>query len=188
MSRVPEAIRPTEPLSAALKAIALHPWRNLVGLWNWKAAALSALIRAITFLATNLRAGSHKAVRAMLVEAVFAILAAGTLGAITQRLRATRPFAATALTVWLGLPILLVAAQSQVHRLAGTPHVRTGLIVSFCFAAIASGFTWYTVRRGVMLAGEETTALAADARAIPQVIADFLLAGPRALLRLARQS
>lgn len=188
MSRVPKTERPAETLSSALRAIAFHPWSNLVGLWNWKTAGLSALLRAVTFLATNLRAGSHKAVRAMLVEAVFAILAAGTLGAVTQRLRATRPFAATALTVWLGLPTLLVAAQTAVHRLAGTPHLRTGLIVSFCFAAIASGFTWYTVRRGVMLAGEETTALTDDARAIPQVIAGFLLAGPRALFRLARQS
>ncbi|HEY4356600.1 MAG TPA: hypothetical protein VGN16_12685 [Acidobacteriaceae bacterium] len=188
MSRAPQTAKPAENLSTALAAILLHPWRNLVGLWNWKAASLSALLRAATFLATNLRAGSHKAVRAMLVEAVFAILAAGTLGAVTQRLRATRPFAATALTVWLGLPILLVAAQTVVHRLAGTPHLRTGLIVSFCFAAVASGFTWYTVRRGVMLAGRETTPLAADARALPQVIFDFLLAGPRALFHLSREA
>jgi hypothetical protein len=173
-------------LGSALGGIVRHPFAALISAWNWKSAAISALLRAAIFFATNRRAGSHIAVRAMLAEAVFAIAAAGLMGAVTQRLRATRPVWATALIVWLGLPTLMLAAQFAWHRALGTPHVRTGLIVSFCFAAISTGFNWFAMRRGVMLAGTRDASFAADIRALPRVMVDFLLVAPRALIKLVR--
>jgi hypothetical protein len=91
----------------------------------------------------------------MLAEAAFAVVAAGLMGAVTQRLRAARPVWATALVVWIALPAAMLAAQFGWHRAMGTPHVRTGLIISFCFAAISTGFNWYAMRRSVMLAGTQ---------------------------------
>jgi hypothetical protein len=171
-------------LGEALRDIVLRPRTTLFAAWSWKAAAISAVIRATTFFASNLRAGSHKALRAMLVEAVFAIFAAGLLGAVSQRLRLARPVWATALVVWLGMPLLMLLAQMTVHHAAGTPHLGTGLAVSFCFASISSCFSWYAMRKGAMLGGAESTPLAHDLRKLPGIVLDFILEGPRALLRL----
>lgn len=173
-------------LREALGDILRHPFATLVATWNWKAAAVSVLLRAGVFFASNLRAGQHSAVRAMLVEAAFATAAAGLMGAVTQRLRAARPVWATALMVWLGLPALMLAAQFAWHRALGTPHVRAGLIVSFCFASIASGFNWFAMRRGAMLAGTPSASVTSDVRALPRIVLDFVLAVPRAILRSTR--
>jgi hypothetical protein len=169
----------TEPLGIALADILRHPVTNLLGVWNWKAASISVLIRATVFFTTNLRSGRSSALRASLVEAAFAIFAAGLLAAVTQRVRHAQPVWATALFVWLGVPAMLLCIQTTVHTLGGTPHMRTGLIISFCMAAFGSGFNWYAQRRGVLVTGPDSAG--GDLQALPGVLRDFLLAAPRAL-------
>jgi hypothetical protein len=170
-------------LSHALGDLLRHPLALLIEGWNWKSACVSALIRGIIFLSANLSAGSHRAVRAMLVESIFAIVAAGVMGGVTQRLRNTRPIAATALVIWLLLPVCMVSAEATVHHLFGTPHMRAGLISSFVMASVSSGFSWFAQRRGVLLSGPKRGSVAQDLRRIPSLILDFLLAGPRSILR-----
>ena len=104
----PESPPPPDDLYSAMRDIALRPLRTLVPPWSWKAAALSALLRGITFYLSNLRSGHQKALLAMIVEAGFAVFAAGLIGAISQRLRASRPAWATAAVVCLGLLALMV--------------------------------------------------------------------------------
>jgi hypothetical protein len=41
-------------LRSALQAMFRHPLRTLVPPWSWKAAALTAAVRAVAFFATNL--------------------------------------------------------------------------------------------------------------------------------------
>ena len=173
-----------ETLPAALLDIVRHPARNLLSGWNWKAALISVCIRATVFFMTNLRAGRGSAVRASLVEAGFAILAAGVLAAITQRIRHARPVWATGIAVWLGVPSSLLTVQSTVHHLAGTPHMKTGLIASFCMAAFGSGFNWYAQRRGVLITGPESAG--GDLKMLPGVLLDFVTSGPRALFKGSR--
>jgi hypothetical protein len=165
-----------------LGAILRHP-TSLLSTWNWKAAAVSAIIRALMFLLINLRSGHASAEKAMLVEAVYATFAAGLLGSITQHLRHTVPRATTALIVWAGLPALLLIVQYFVHRATGTPRLRTSLIASFVFAAFATGFNWFAMQRGAMLTGGEASSTISDLRRLPIVLADFLLVLPRAALR-----
>lgn len=176
-----------EELGHALRELVLHPGRNLLPAWSWKAAAMSALLRAATFFGTNLRAGRYDAIRAGLVEAVFAIFAAGLLGAISQRLRLAKPIWATGLVVWLGMPMGMLLAQFGLHKLAHTPHMGTGLTVSFLFAAVASSFSWYAMRHGALLGGDASTSLVHDVRHLPRIIVNYVLAVPRALLRKARE-
>ena len=183
-----QTMRPTPPLkeeelSHALRELVLHPGRSLLPAWSWKAAGLSALLRASTFFATNLRAGRQNAVRAGLIEAVFAVFAAGFLGATSQRLRLAKPIWATGIVVWLGMPMALLLTQFGVHKLAGTPHMGMGLAFSFCFAAIASSFSWYAMRHGALLGGDASTSLVHDVRHLPRIILNYILAVPRALLR-----
>ena len=177
----------TEPkLASELTAIALAPW-VLLRTWNWKTALISALFRALIFLCTNLRAGHHKALKAMLVEALYGAIAAGLLGAITQRLRGATPRWLTAITVWLALPATLLLIQFFVHRAAGTPRILTSMVASFLFAALSTGFSLFAMERGTMLVGTHRT-FAEDMRALPRVLADFLLAAPRALSKKSKRN
>ncbi len=117
----------------------------------------------------------------MVVEAVFAIFAAGLLGAISQQLREAQPLWATAFLVWAGLPGLMLLAQVGIHHMAGTPHQSSGLMISFALAMFASAFTWYAMRHGVMLGGVDETPVRQDIKALPGISLNFLLAGPRLL-------
>jgi len=44
---------------------------------------------------------------------------------------------------------------------------------------VGSGFNWYAQRRGVLVTGAD--AAGGDLQALPRVILDFVMAGPRAL-------
>lgn len=178
---------PPTDLYAAVSEIIRHPVGTLVPPWSWKAAALSALVRAGTFFGSNLKSGPKEALRATLVEAVFAVAAAGLIGAVSQRLRSANPPWATAALVCLGLPGIMLLTQLLVHRVAHTPHVGPGLLTSFCFAAVAAGFTWYAMRHGALLGGTATTSVRHDMQSMPGLTAGFLLAIPRNLMRHARR-
>jgi hypothetical protein len=180
-------IPPEEELRDALRNIVLHPVRTLVPAWSWKAAGLSALLRATTFFATNLRAGRFDAVRAGLVEAIFAVFAAGLMGAVSQKLRLAKPVWATGMVVWFAMPMTMLLAQFSVHKLASTPHMGMGLFFSFCFAAIASSFSWYAMRHGALLGGDAETSLVHDVRHLPKIVLDYVLALPRLVVRKLRR-
>jgi hypothetical protein len=167
-----------------MRDMMLHPRRCLFPAWSWKSAVLSALLRAATFFATNLRAGMFDAIRAGLVEMVFAIFAAGLMGAVSQRLRLARPLWATVLVVWLGLPGAMLLAQLGLHKAARTPHMGTGLTVSFCFASVASSFSWYAMRHGALLGGDASTSLLHDVRHLPRIMLNYVLAGPKLVWQL----
>jgi predicted permease len=119
----------------------------------------------------------------MLVEAVFAIFAGGFIGAVSQQLRRAQPLWATALLVWVGLPGLLILAQMAVHRMAGTPRLSSGLVASFCLAAVASSFSWYAMRQGAMLGGVDQTTVVHDLTSLPGITVDFVSVVPRLLAR-----
>src|ERR1700712_5281277 len=137
----------------ALRAMLRHPL-TLMSEWNWKAAAFSAMLRGVLFFFTNLHAGRARAGKAMLVELVYATVAAGLAGAVTQRLRHAVPRAATASVIWLAIPALMLTAQAVVHHAMGTPRLRASLLASFVFAAFATGFNWFAMSRGAFLTGE----------------------------------
>ena len=172
---------PPDDLYRALRDIVFRPVKTLVASWSWKAAALSALLRGITFFVGNLRSGHQHALQAMTVEAIFAIFAAGLIGAVSQRLRASHPVRETAAIVCLGLPALMVVAQLGVDRAAHTPHVGAGVLASFCFAATSSAFNCYAMRHGALLGGTDRTSLLHDLRSLPGITLNFALAIPRTL-------
>src|SRR5260370_8731925 len=78
-------------LSKALLLMLRHPIRGVLFHWNWKAALLSAAIRSAIFFSVNLRAGRASAIKAMLVEAVYAEWPSGLFGAITHNPLNDRP-------------------------------------------------------------------------------------------------
>jgi hypothetical protein len=171
-----------ENLYRGVLEIVSSPLRTLIPPWSWKAALLSALFRAGAFFSSNLKSGPHQAVRAMLIEAVYAVITAGLIGAVSQRLRAARPVWATAGLVCLALPGLMILAQFGVHRLAHTPHVGAGLVVSFCGSALAAAFSLFAMRRGYLLGGDTSTSIRHDLEALPRITVEFVSALPRTFL------
>ena len=172
---------PPEDLSRALSAMLRSPIRTIVPPWSWKAAACSAVVRALAFFLTNLQSGHSAATKAMLVEAVYAVFAGGLIGAVSQQLRRAKPLWATALLICIGLPGLMTLAQVAIHHFAGTPHQSGGLLVSLCFAGLTASFSWYAMRRGAMLGGTEATTVWHDLQSLPRISLDFLLLAPRHL-------
>ena len=173
-------------LGRALREMLSNPLRTLVPPWSWKAAALAATVRGLTFFATNLQAGRNEAVKALVVEALFAFATGGLIGAISQQLRRAEPLWATALVVWVGLPSMMLLAQSGVHRLARTPHLSGGLVLSYCVAMVSAAFSWYAMRNGAMLGGTEETTVLHDLEALPKILLRFLLVGPNFVVSLFR--
>jgi hypothetical protein len=171
-----------DDLYGALCDITLRPFKTLKPPWSWKAAILSALLRGVTFYISNLRSGPDRAAAAMIVEAVFAVFASGLIGAVSQRLRSSRPVLATATVVCLGLPALMVMAQLGVHHAARTPHVGPGVLVSFCLASVSTAFSWYAMRHGSLLGGADSTTLAHDIVSLPAITVSFVTSVPRALM------
>lgn len=180
-------------LAEALLDLLRKPVTSLVAGFNWKTAAMSAMLRAIMFFFTNLRAGHILALKATLVEACYAVITMGIFGAATERIRHARPAWLTGLMVWLAIPSLLLTLQYNVHRFFGTPELRRSMIASFCFAALGTGFNWFAMRRGAFLVGdpmvggphssERKRSFADDLRALPILLWDFVSAGPKALVR-----
>jgi hypothetical protein len=162
------------PLRYALWQMVRYPL-SLLADWNWKAAVFSAMIRGCIFFATNFRAGKQQAIRATLVELVYATLAAGFAGAITQRLRHAVPVRITAAVVCIGIPCMMLSLQALAHTVMRTPHMRTGVIASFLFASVATAFNWFSMSRGAFVTGEGRSFLK-DLILVPRLLGQFLTA------------
>lgn len=172
------------PETAEEHGVRVHPLRALAASFNWKTAAISAMLRGLMFFFTNLRSGHSLALRATMVEACFAICASGVIGAITQRIRNARPEWLRGLAIWCLLPATLLTVQFFVHRAFGTPQLKASMIGSFCFAALGTGFNWFAMRRGALLVDSGgSRGFGADLKAIPGLVWEFVAAAPRALFR-----
>ena len=171
-------------LSKALLQMLRHPIHAFILGWNWKAAVLSAAIRATIFFTVNLRAGSHKAIKAMLVEAVYAAWASGLFGAITQNLRNAQPAWLTGMVISVLLPVAFQVFQYMVHAYMGTPLLAQSMVASIAFAGLSSLFNWYAMRRGTLITGREGHSLLKDIQSLPIIAFHFVLALPRALTAL----
>ena len=160
-------------------------WHWLAAGFNWKMAVWSAALRGGMFFLTNLHAGHTAALRATIVEATYALISMGLLGAATEKIKDARPAWLTAVMVWVAMPVLTLIGEFEVHIAFGTPRMRSSMIASFCLAAIGSGFSWFAMRRGAFLVGEpgmQDPSFAEDLRAIPMLVWEFVSAGPRALM------
>ncbi|HYP15063.1 MAG TPA: hypothetical protein VEQ63_14135, partial [Bryobacteraceae bacterium] len=57
---------------------------------------------------------------------------------------------------------------------------------SMVFTAFSTLFNLYAMRHGLLIVGEERKSLWDDMKAMPRVLASFLLAGPARLWRLVK--
>jgi hypothetical protein len=143
--------------------------------WNWKAALLSAVLRALVFLAINWTAGSRAALAATVAEFGYRILTSGFYGSLIQRFRKVEPAWKANLIVILLLPVVNQGLDLLIHWANGTPKLGASLAASSLITIWASLFNLYAMRRGALVAGAEGRALREDIRALPGLLAGFFL-------------
>lgn len=178
-SRVAEA--PT--VGAVLKGFISHPIRTLIHRWNWKSAVLSSLLRAGIFFFANLAAGWHAAVGALLAELTLRAITSGFYGAVTEAFSEARPVWAAMTTAMVVLPLVNHSLEFLVHWLRGTPKLSLSLTASVIFTAFSTAFNLYAMRHGTLTVGGRSKSLREDLGRILPLLMQFILAGPRTILR-----
>jgi hypothetical protein len=177
----------TLTVSDILRDIVRRPGVHLIRRWNWKSALTSSLLRGVIFFATNLTAGWRAAAGAMAAEFIYRTALSGFYGSVTQSFRHAQPAWASAVFVMVLLPLSSHVIEFVVHYLRGTPKLLLSMIASVIFTAVATLFNWYAMRQGVLVVGEGNASFGDDMKAMPRVIAEFLLAVPAALWRAVRR-
>jgi hypothetical protein len=167
-----------------LKGFVTRPGETLIRRWNWKSAFLSSLFRAAIFFFANLAAGWHAALGALLAELILRGATSGFYGAITESFSEARPVAAAMMTAMVVLPAANHSLEFLVHWLRGTPKLGASITASVIFTALSTSFNVYAMRHGVLTVGNKSKSLREDFARILPLLGQFLLAGPRVILRL----
>jgi hypothetical protein len=152
--------------------------------WNWKSAVISAAMRGPIFFFASLSLGLRAAALALLLDASFRTVLAGFMGALTQAVRYIQPTWIPALIVVVGMPVVNHTIEYFVHR----HNMRLGVAmgISIGFSMISGAFELFAMRRGTLVVTEHSQSLVHDILRFPWLVADFVRAGFRALLRLGR--
>jgi len=157
-----------------LRDFAANPLRWLVSRWNWKAALWSGLYRIPPFLGAAANEGIGAALAAGGIEFVYRAGVSGFAAAITQALRHAEPRALAVTIVLLVVPGILHFLEWLIHHFAGTPNLKTSVIISVAMTVLATLFNLYAMRQGVLLTGREGRPLLSDIVSLPRVVAGFL--------------
>jgi len=144
---------------------------------------LSSLFRAAIFFFTNLVAGWHAAVGALLAELMLRAATSGFYGAITEAFSEARPLWAAMATAMVVLPLANHSLEFLVHWLRGTPKLAASITASVIFTALSTSFNLYAMRHGVLTVGVKSKSLREDLGRLLPLLGQFLLAGPRAIIR-----
>ena len=163
------------------KYLVRHPIEMLVYRWNWKAAVLSALLRAPIFFITYLfkKDGLKLAVGAAVAQSIYRFIFGGVNGAIIQSFSKVEPAWHAVLTV----PLILAAlshlmeyvVQSIYDNQTGVDGKNNAITVSIMISAISAVFNLFAMRRGALLVKDESEqSIWRDLRRMPWLALEFL--------------
>lgn len=186
MPAAPPSVSDPPTVGAVLEGLIRDPARTLIQRWNWKSAVLSSLFRAGIFFFTNLAAGWHAAVGALLAELVLRAATSGFYGAATELFSEARPTWAAMTAAMVALPLVNHSLEFLVHWLRGTPKLGLSITASVVFTACSTAFNVYAMRHGVLTVGGKCKSLREDLGLLLPLLGQFLLAGPRAIFRYVR--
>jgi len=128
--------------------------------WNWKAATLSALLRASIYLTAYFKHGMAEAIGVTLVLSIFRFLFGGVNGAIIQSYRRVQPAWHAVLTV----PLLLAALSHLIEfvvltgydQVFGTVGKKNAILISVVVSIISAIFNLFAMRRGALIVRDES--------------------------------
>ena len=158
-----------------------HPIEMLILRWNWKAAVLSALLRAPIFFTAYIfkKEGLAIALGAMAAQMIFRTAFGGVNGAIIQSFSKVEPAWHAVLTV----PIILAVfshtmeyiVQTLYDNYTGVNGKGKAIAVSILISAISAVFNLFAMRRGVLLVRDESQqSIWRDLKRMPWIALEFL--------------
>lgn len=163
------------------KYLVRHPIEMLVVRWNWKAAVLSALLRAPIFFVTYVfkKDGLKLAVGAAITQSVFRFIFGGVNGAIIQSFSKVEPAWHAVLTVPLILAtfshIVEYIVQTMYDTQTGVNGKTNAIAVSIIISAISAVFNLFAMRRGALLVKDESEqSIWRDLKRMPWLALEFL--------------
>jgi hypothetical protein len=175
-------------VAAVLFDLVLHPAQTFYHSWNWKAALLSAMLRAPLFLMATLRQGMEAVSIAVIAEAVYSAAISGCYGSVVQKLRQAHPLWASGLLILVILPGLLLWFDYLLHLYTGMTNLKGGMLAAGSLSVLSSLFNWYLMSRDSLLAGKEGRSFASDIKRMPRMLTDFVCWVPRHCYRFLRSS
>ena len=158
-----------------------HPFTTMVLRWNWKAAVLSALLRAPIFFTAYAfkKEGITVALGAMVAQMLFRIVFGGVNGSIIQSFSKVEPAWHAVLTV----PIILATfshlvefvVQTIYDEYTGVQGKGKAIAVSILISAISAIFNLFAMRRGALLVKDESEQpLWRDLKRMPWLAFEFI--------------
>ena len=169
-------------LCGALALVARNPLRWLVRHWNWKAAFLSAVLRASIFFSVNLTANWESAVNAALTELVYRAPMVGTLASVSQSFRRVQPAWKASLAMMVALPAMGHGIEFAVHSLRGTTKLYESVAASIGFSMVSCVVSYLLHRRNVLIVGHGARPFLVDLVQLPGELFDLLLRKPLKML------
>ncbi len=139
-----------------------HPIQTLVWRWNWKAAILSALLRAPIFFFSYLfkKDGLKLAVGAAIAQSLFRVVFGGINGAIIQSYSKVEPAWHAVLTIPIVLAtfshLIEYGVQAVYDSQAGVEGKGRAVFISVIVSAISAVFNLFAMRRGALLVKDES--------------------------------
>ena len=166
---------------AVAVGILRHPIDTLIYRWNWKAAVLSALLRAPIFFFTYLfnKNGLQLAIGAAMAQAGFRLIFGGVNGAIIQSFSRVEPAWHAVLTV----PVVLASFSHVVEYFVQTAYDNRNQVdgkgraiaISIVVSAISAIFNLFAMRRGALLVKDESQqSIWRDLKRMPWLAFEFL--------------
>lgn len=178
---VNKAIDTPKRVFYVLNHIVRHPLETLVWRWNWKAAVLSALLRAPIFFFTYLfkKDGLKLAVGAAIAQSVFRLVFGGINGAIIQSFSKVEPAWHAVLTVPLVLAafshLMEYVVQTMYDSQTGVNGKGKAIAASIVISAISAVFNLFAMRRGALLVKDESQqSIWRDLRRMPWLALEFI--------------
>ena len=172
---------PRQSIKTVFLHLLRHPIDTLVLRWNWKAAVLSAMLRAPIFFFTYLfkTDGLKLAIGAAVAQSVFRFIFGGVNGAIIQSFSKVEPPCHAILTVPLVLATLSHLIEFGVQTLydnqTGVDGKNKALAISILVSAISAVFNLFAMRRGALLVKDESQqSIWRDLRRMPWLALEFL--------------
>ncbi len=139
-----------------------HPIDTLIWRWNWKAAVLSALLRAPIFFFSYIfkKDGLKLAVGAAVAQSIFRLIFGGVNGAIIQSYSRVEPAWHAVLTVPLILAtfshLVEFVVQTNYDKQTGVSGGGRAVAVSILVSVISAVFNLFAMRRGALLVKDES--------------------------------
>ena len=172
------------------RALLANPFRSFICGWNWKAGLLSGIFRAALFAIAVVR--PSEAVRdpaglgGIALQLAFRIAVGGIWGTVAQAFQEAEPAWLAALWSAAVLPAAVHLVEYFVLRANHVAHLEAGMIASISLSVLSLLLNWRLMRKGLLLTGKGSDSLVNDFSRLPAAFRDFVLAGPRLVVRAFR--